>query len=62
MEIGSFEGLSLSYIKDTIKTNNNRIYSVEMHCRPRLVENTSKWGVELICKSSEKASRDFRES
>lgn len=59
VEIGSFEGLSLSYIQHTIKTNNNRIYSVEMYCRPRLVENTRRWGVDLICKGSERASRYF---
>lgn len=59
IEIGSFEGLSLSYIKETIKTNNNTIYSVEKHCRQRLIENTKKWNIELICKDSYQASLTF---
>ena len=59
LEIGSFEGLSLSYIKDTIKSNANRIFSVEIHCRKRLVDNASKWGVELLCKDSSAASGEF---
>ena len=61
VEIGSFEGLSLSYIKDTIITNNNKIYSVEKHCRQRLIENTKKWNIELICKDSYQASLMFHD-
>lgn len=59
LEIGSFEGLSLSYIKDTIISNNNKIYSVEINCRKKLIENTDSWGINLICKSSRKASSEF---
>ncbi len=59
IEIGSFEGLSLSYIKNTIITNNNTIYSVEKNCRSKLIENTKKWNVELICKDSYQASLMF---
>lgn len=59
LEIGSFEGLSLSYIKDTIISNNNKIYSVELYCRPRLLKNAKSWGINLICKSSKEASLDF---
>jgi predicted O-methyltransferase YrrM len=59
LEIGSFEGLSLFYIKNTIKTNNNKIYSVEENCRKKLIENTDLWGINLLCKSSEKASKEF---
>ena len=59
IEIGSWEGLSLSYIKDTIKTNNNKIWSVEINCNERLVENTKNWEVNLICKSSLAASLTF---
>jgi len=59
IEIGSWEGLSLSYIKSTIQTNNNKIWSVEINCNKRLAENTEKWGIELICKSSVDASLTF---
>jgi len=59
IEIGSFEGLSLSYIKDTIKSNNNTIYCVEKYCRKKLIKNTKLWGVNLIRKDSILASKDF---
>lgn len=59
LEIGSFEGLSLSYIKDTIISNNNKIYSVEINCRKKLIENSKAWGINLICKSSKEASLEF---
>ncbi len=61
LEIGSFEGLSLSYIKDTIISNNNKIYSVEINCRKKLIENSKAWGINLLCKSSKKASSEFPE-
>jgi predicted O-methyltransferase YrrM len=59
IEIGSFEGLSLSYIKDSIKTNQNKIWAVELNCSQRLLENTTNWGINLICKGSVNASKMF---
>lgn len=59
LEIGSFDGLSLSYIKDTIRPNGNSIFSVEINCRERLIRNTQEWGIKLICKHSMAAARDF---
>jgi predicted O-methyltransferase YrrM len=61
IEIGSFEGLSLSYIKDLIALNNNTIYSVDNFIKKRLVVNTKAWGIKLIRKSSVDASLDFED-
>ena len=59
VEIGSFEGLSLSHIKDTIKSRGNKIWSIEKYCREKLVKNTTEWGVNLICSDSTQASLTF---
>lgn len=59
IEIGSFEGLSLSYIKHTISENNNKIWCVEPFLRKRLVENAKDWGIEIINEKSEDASARF---
>ena len=59
IEIGSYEGLSLSYIKDTIKNNNNTIWSVEINPKYKLKNNLKNWGIELINKSSFEASKLF---
>lgn len=59
IEIGSFEGLSLSYIKHTILNNNNKIWCVEPFLRKKLVDNAKEWGIEIINESSEIASKRF---
>lgn len=59
IEIGSYEGLSLSYIKDTITTNGNQIWAVDIQARKRLVENTTRWGINFIHADSISASKGF---
>jgi len=59
IEIGSYEGLSLSYIKDTIKKNNNKIYSIDKKLNKRLVRNCNEWGVDLIQGTSLNCSKLF---
>lgn len=59
VEVGSFEGTSLSYIKDTIHTNNNKCWSVEIRPIEKLIENTSKWGINLFKGASVDASKTF---
>jgi hypothetical protein len=59
IEIGSYEGLSLSYIKDTIKNNKNKIYSVEKQLNKRLVKNCNEWGVNLIQGTSLDSAKIF---
>lgn len=62
IEIGSFEGLSLSHIKDTITTNKNQIWCVEPFLRKKLKINTNNWGVNLINKTSKEASQMFEDN
>lgn len=59
VEVGFFEGLSSSHIKDLLKTNNNKCYSVNIHDRKRLVENTKSWGIEFLHMTSVEASGKF---
>lgn len=58
-EIGSYEGLSLWSIKDIIKNNNIKSWSIDNIARPELVNNTKKWGINFIHKSSIDAAKDF---
>lgn len=59
IEIGSFEGLSLSYIKNTINSNKNKIWSVDIHAREKLIKNCKDWNITFINKSSYEASKLF---
>jgi predicted O-methyltransferase YrrM len=59
VEIGSFEGLSLSYLRRSIKTKSNKVWAVEKRCTDILKNNAENWGVKLLCSDSENASSLF---
>ena len=59
VEVGSLEGTSLSYIKDFIRSNNNKCWSVEIRPTEKLFENTTRWGITLIDAPSVDASKNF---
>lgn len=61
IEIGSYEGLSLYYIKDICKANNTKLISVDLIKWDKLVENTNKWGIEFINLPSTEAAKLFHD-
>ena|SRR3972149_4271881 len=62
IEVGSFEGLSLFYIKDVIKDNNIECHSVDIDDRPNLIENTKNWGIKFIHLPSLDAAKLFEDN
>lgn len=64
LEIGSFHGLSLSYIVETCKKNRNHIYAIDIRIRDEFLENINNWGAKNIIAplqiSSQNAARQFR--
>ena len=59
VEVGSYEGLSLSHIKDICQQNNTKLYSVDFIAWPKLIENTQKWGIKFINLHSVEAPNKF---
>lgn len=59
VEVGSWEGLSLFYIKDIIKSKNIKCWSVDIDNKSRLLSNTKEWGVEFIHAPSVHAAKLF---
>lgn len=59
IEVGSYEGLSLFHIKDICKANNTALMAVDFLKWPKLLENTEKWGIELISLPSIDAAELF---
>jgi cephalosporin hydroxylase len=59
LELGSYEGLSLYYIKDICKANNTKLISVDFIAYDKLVENTKEWGIDFINLQSSEASDLF---
>lgn len=62
VEVGSYEGLSLSYIKNAISSNNNQCWSVDILATKQLLKNTKKWGINFMHMSSENASSNFEDN
>lgn len=59
IEIGSYQGLSLSKIKDVLIEKNINSWAVDIVKRDRLVENCKNWGVTFLHKKSEEAAATF---
>ena len=48
LEIGSYHGLSLSYIIETCRRNNNHIVSLDIKIRHQLLNNIKSWNAESV--------------
>lgn len=59
LEVGVYDGLSLSYIRHTIHTQKNTIIGVDIVLRPALVARAAEWGVQLQQANSVVASQTY---
>lgn len=61
LEIGNYQGLSLSYIFETCRRNRTQIYALDIAPQPALRENLQRWGnahtVVLVTGDSRDADR-----
>ena len=59
IEIGSYQGLSLSKVKDVLAEKNINSWAVDIKKKPQLVKNCDAWGIEFINRNSKNVSQMF---
>jgi len=66
VEVGNHQGLSLSYIIDVCRINNNIIYAVDIYHMPEFVKNLGIWNVgsfvKLLTMPSAQSISSFEDS